>query len=83
MIWFDLAIILLLTIRIAVIGATVPRLPDPENPSSVLASGVEEDSLRVTNAEADEAYPPSDISLPNAEVLQLHIYVMPDLKGAR
>jgi hypothetical protein len=53
-IWFDLAMTLLLTLRMALFGPTLPRLFDPDNCSSSLAGGEgREENLSVASEEGD------------------------------
>lgn len=82
MIWFDIAVTLLLTLRMVFFGPTLPQLLGPENDSaSLVGNEGEEESLLAADGEEDEFLQLSEIGLRNTGVLQLHIHVMPDLKG--
>ena len=84
MIWFDVAVTLLLTLRMVLFGPTLPRLLDPENDSSSLVGNKgEEESLLVAEKQEDESLQLSEIGLATLEVLQLHIHVMPESKLRR
>jgi hypothetical protein len=84
MIWFDIAVILLLTLRMVLFGPMLPRLLDPENDSSSLAGNKgEEESLLDADGDEGESLQLSEIGTATPGVLQLHIHVMPDLKGPR
>jgi hypothetical protein len=84
MIWFDFAVILLLTLRMVLFGPTLPHLLNPENDSSSLVGNMgEEESLLDAEGEEDESLQLSEIGSATLRVLQLHIYVLPDLKGPR
>jgi hypothetical protein len=84
MIWFDFAVTLLLTLRMVLFGPTLPRLLDPENDSSSLVGNKgEEESLLDAEGKEDESLQLSEIDSATPGVLQLHIHVMPDLKGPR
>ncbi|NYF54154.1 hypothetical protein HDF12_004576 [Edaphobacter lichenicola] len=82
MIWFDVAVTLLLTLRMVLFGPTLPRLLDPENDSSSLVGNKGGGEPLGCRGEKDESLL-SEIGLPIMGVLQLHIHVMPDLKGPR
>jgi hypothetical protein len=84
MIWFDVAVTLLLTLRMVLFGPTLPCLLDPENySSSLVGNNGEEKSLLVAEGQEDESLQLSDIGLAALEVLQLHIHVMPESKLRR
>jgi hypothetical protein len=56
MIWFDIAVTLLSTLRMVLFGPTLPRLLDPENDSSSLIGNKgEEESLLDAEGEEDES----------------------------
>jgi hypothetical protein len=84
MIWFDVAVTLLLTLRMVFFGPTLPRLLHPENDSlSLVGNKGEEESLLVAEGEEDESLQRFEIGLATLGVLQLHIHVMPDWKVCR
>jgi hypothetical protein len=84
MIWFDIAVTLLLTLRMVLFGPMLPRLLDPENDLSSLAGNKgEEESLLDADGDEGESLQLSEIGTATLGVLQLHIHVMPDLKGPR
>ena len=85
MIWFDVAVTLLLTLRMVFFGPTLPRLLGTENDSSSLVGnkgrgGGESLGCR---GEEDESLQFSEIRLATLGVLQVHIHVMPDSKVRR
>ena len=83
MIWCDIAAMLLLTLRMVLFGPTQPRILDGENDSSLfVGENGQEENLSVTDEEANLF---NLAALPSLilGVLQLHIHVMPDLKGRR
>ena len=82
MIWFDIVAILLSTLRMVLFRPKLPRLLSSENNSSSLGgNNGEEESLFVAEEKKDKSLQPSEMGLATLAVLQLHIYVMPDLKS--
>jgi hypothetical protein len=84
MIWFDIAVTLLLTLRMVLFGLKMPHLLRPENDlTSLVGNRGEEESLLVAEGEMDQSLQRSESGLHNTGVMQLHIHVMPDLKAPR
>jgi hypothetical protein len=79
MIWFDIAVILFLALRMVVFGSMQPRLFDRKNNlSSLTIDKRQEERLSVIDEEGDSLnllkLRPSILGSP-----QLHIHVIPDL----
>jgi hypothetical protein len=80
MIWFDVAVSLLLTLRIALFRPALPRLLDPNNDVWLPdRKNEQQEHLFVGDGGVSEHPPPKSFS-GNSMVLQLHIHVMPDSK---
>jgi hypothetical protein len=83
MIWFDVAVTLLLTLRMVLFGPMPPRLLDPENDSSSLVGIRERRRASWLARRRTNLLNFPKLGSATLGVLQLHIYVMPDLKEPR
>jgi hypothetical protein len=84
MMWIDIAVNVLLTLRIVMFRSTLSCLLDPGKDNSLLVdSDEEQERLLPGDGNIDEPFPLSDNVRRNTGVGQLHIHVMPDLKGRR
>ena len=80
MMWIDIGVIVLLTLRIALFRTALPKLLDPNN-HAWLPEGKDEQEgcLFVGDGEVNE-HSPLKSSSGNSGASQLHIHVMPDTK---
>ena len=81
MMWIDIGVTLLLTLRIALFSPAPPQLLDPNNDAWIPEGKDEQqECLFVGDREANEHSPPHQGIV---GLSQLHIHVMPDLKVRR
>jgi hypothetical protein len=83
MIWFDAAVMLLLTFRIILLGSKRPRLFDRTNNSSSMASDKGQQKSISVAVEEKDSLQLSEIGSRNIGIMQLHIHVIPDLNYIR
>jgi hypothetical protein len=84
MMWIDIGVTPQLTLRIAMFRPMLPRLLDSKNDNSLVVDRDEEqECLLRDDGNIDEASQLPDNARRNTGPLQLHIHVMPDLKGRR
>ena len=82
MIWFDVAVTLLLTLRLVLFGPRPPRLFDAEgDPSPLTSEEGQEENASVDGEEGEFPFSSPKLSFATLRVLQLHIHVISDLDG--
>jgi hypothetical protein len=80
MMWINIGVIVLLTLRVVMFRLKLPTLLDAKNDNSLLADGDEQqERLSVGDGEVNE-HSPRKSSSGNSATSQLHIHVMPGSK---
>ena len=74
MIWFDVAVALLLTLRTALAEPMQQRLLEPATDSSLLVANEDEEGFWVAEGEAGEPTPLFEIALRDTSASAIHIF---------
>jgi hypothetical protein len=83
MMWVDIGVTVLLTLRILLFRPAIPQLLNPNN-DACLSEGKDEQQERLFRCDGEvNAHSPRKFSSRKSGSSQLHIYVMPDSKVRR
>jgi len=83
MMWIDIGVMVLLTLRVVMFRLSLAGLLDAKNDNSLLADGDEQQELPLPCAGEVNKHFPRKSSPGNSRLSQLHIHVMPDSKVRR